>query len=122
MAWNVHPTQGRRSPRTRDNMKHTLGIIVAALALASPASAQTMYRCLDLGRTIYSDKPCLNGDEVRQIAPNGNPTEEYLARTRKKERADEQRAITAARAAKRDAALGTAAKCVKGATAAGCEP
>ena len=109
-------------PRTRNNMKHTLGIVIAAFAIASPASAQTMYRCLDLGRTIYSDKPCLNGDEVRQIAPNGNPTAEYLARSRMKDRLDEQRAITAARAAKRDAEIGKVAKCVKGTTAPGCEP
>jgi len=103
-------------------MKHTLGIVIAALAIASPASAQTMYRCLDLGRTVYSDKPCLNGDEVRQIAPNGNPTEETLARSRAKSRADEQRAITAARDAKRDAEIAKVTKCGKGATAPGCEP
>ena len=103
-------------------MKYTIGLIIAALAIASPASAQTMYRCLDLGRTIYSDKPCLNGDEVRQIAPNGNPTAEDLARSRMKNRADEERAIIAARAAKRDADVGKVAKCVKGVTAPGCEP
>ncbi len=39
-----------------------------------------------------------------------------------KDRRDEQRAITAARAAKRDAEIAKAAKCVKGATAPGCEP
>ena len=103
-------------------MKCTFGIVIAALAIASPASAQTMYRCLDLGRTIYSDKPCLNGDEVRQIAPNGNPTAEYLARSRMKDRVDEQRAITAARVAKRDAEPAKVAKCVKGATPTACEP
>jgi hypothetical protein len=103
-------------------MKHALGMVIAALAIASPASAQTMYRCLDLGRTIYSDKPCLNGDEVRQIAPNGNPTAEYLARTRMKDRVDEQRAITAARAARRDSGAGKAAKCATKATTPGCEP
>ena len=103
-------------------MKHALGMVIAALAIASPASAQTMYRCLDLGKTIYSDKPCLNGDEVKQITPRGDPTPEYLARLRMKERVDEQRAITAARDAKRDAYVGNAAKCVKGATAPGCEP
>ena len=93
-------------------MKPTLAIAIAALAMAitSPVSAQTMYRCVDLGKTIYSDKPCLNGDEVKQIAPNGNPTAEYLARLRAKQRADDQRAIDAARAAKRDADLAKAAK------------
>ena len=39
-----------------------------------------------------------------------------------KDRLDEQRAITAARAAKRDAEVGKVAKCVKGATTPGCEP
>ena len=103
-------------------MKPTLGWIAAALLVATPVSAQTMYRCHDLGKTIYSDKPCLNGDEVRQIAPNGNPTAEQLARSRLKDRSDEQRAITAARAAKRDSEVGKAAKCVKGTTVPGCEP
>jgi hypothetical protein len=97
-------------------------MVIAALAIASPASAQTMYRCLDLGKTIYSDKPCLNGDEVRQIAPNGNPTAEQLARSRMKTRADEQRAIAAAGTAKRDVEVGKVVKCGKGATALGCEP
>ncbi|HET7096795.1 MAG TPA: DUF4124 domain-containing protein [Casimicrobiaceae bacterium] len=105
-------------------MKPTVAIVMAALAMAiaSPVSAQTMYRCTDQGKTIYSDKPCLNGDEVKQIAPNGNPTAEYLARLRNKARADEQRAITEARAAKREADLAKATKCTKGATAPGCEP
>ena len=103
-------------------MKHTVAIVVAALGIASPVSAQTMYRCYDLGKTIYSDKPCLNGDEVRQIAPNGNPTAEYLARERGKQRAEEQRAITAARAAKRDAELAKSATCVKSAATPNCEP
>jgi hypothetical protein len=103
-------------------MKPTYAIAIAALVIASPVSAQTMYRCLDLGKTIYSDKPCLNGDEVRQIAPNGNPTEEYVARQRGKARADEQRAHTAARAAKRDGDSVKPVKCVKGASPPGCEP
>jgi hypothetical protein len=94
--------------------KPLLGIVVAAFAVASPAPAQTMYRCLDLGRTIYSDKPCLNGEEMKQIAPNGNPTEEQLMRARMKARMEEQRAITAARAARRDAEAGKTAKCAKG--------
>ena len=106
-------------------MKSTLGIVIAALAIASPVSAQTMYRCQDLGKTIYSDKPCLNGDEIKQIAPNGNPTAEYVARMRMKARTEEQNAIEAARAAKRDAEnakVAKAAKCVNGAAAPGCEP
>jgi hypothetical protein len=101
-------------------MKPTFGIVVAALVIAAPASAQTMYRCFDLGKTIYSDKPCLNGDEVKQIMPNGNPSEEYVARLRGKARADE-RAVAAARD-KREAESGKPPKCVKGASPPGCEP
>jgi hypothetical protein len=104
-------------------MNYTIGVVVAALALVSlPVSAQTMYRCQDLGKTIYSDKPCLNGEEVKQIAPNGNPSNEYLARLRMKQRAEEQRALDAARVAKHEGVTATAAKCVKGATPQGCEP
>ena len=101
-------------------MKTTFGIIVAALVIAAPATGQTMYRCHDLGKTIYSDKPCLNGDEVKQLAPNGNPTEEHIQRVRAKARADEQRALTAARA-KRDAEAAKLPKCAKGASPPGCE-
>ena len=107
--------------RNQNSMKPTLGIVVAALVIAAPASAQTMYRCLDLGKTIYSDKPCLNGDEVKQIMPNGNPSAEQVARLRGKARADEQRAVMAERA-KRDAEGGKLPKCVKGASPPGCEP
>ena len=107
----------------RNGMKPTLAIVVAAFVIGSPASAQTMYRCHDLGKTIYSDKPCLNGDEVKQIMPNGNPSEEQVARSRAKARADEQRAMTAARAAKREADSAKPAKCVKGTSSPpGCEP
>ena len=106
-------------------MKPTLGIVIAALAIVSPVSAQTMYRCQDLGKTIYSDKPCLNGDEIKQIAPNGNPSAEYVAKMRMKARAEEQQAIEAARIAKRDteaAKAAKAAKCVNGTASPGCEP
>jgi len=103
-------------------MKPTFAIVAAALVMAAPATAQTMYRCHDLGKTIYSDKPCLNGDEVKQIAPNGNPTEEYIARLRGKARAEEQRAIAAARDNKRDAESAKLPKCVTGASPPGCEP
>ena len=103
-------------------MKPTFAIVAAALVMAAPAAAQTMYRCHDLGKTIYSDKPCLNGDEVKQIMPNGNPSEESLARLRGKARADEQRAIAAARAGKRDAEGAKLPKCVTGASPPACEP
>ena len=103
-------------------MKPTFGWIVAALVIAAPASAQTMYRCHDLGKTIYSDKPCLNGLEVKQLAPSGNPTPEYLARLRMKERVEEQRARNVAVAAKREAHAARIAECERSATAMVCKP
>ena len=103
-------------------MKPTLGWIAAAFLVAAPVSAQTMYRCQDLGKTIYSDKPCLNGDEVKQIAPNGNPTPEYLARLRMKRRADEQRARSAEVSARREAQVARKSECEKSAVATVCKP
>lgn len=103
-------------------MKPTLALIVTAFFVTAPASAQTMYRCHDLGKTIYSDKPCLNGDEVRQLQPNGNPTPEYLARMRMKGRIEEQRAQNAAVAAKREAQVAKFDTCDKSATATACKP
>jgi len=110
-------------------MKTTLGWVAAALLVASPVSAQTMYRCQDLGKTIYSDKPCLNGDEVKQLQPNGNPTSEYLARLRMKDRADEQRARIeqqrakiAAVAAQREAHAAEFEACGKSTVATVCRP
>jgi hypothetical protein len=103
-------------------MKPTLGWIAAAFLIATPAFAQTMYRCHDLGKTIYSDKPCLNGEEVKQIAPNGNPTPEYLARMRMRSRAEEQRARNAEVAAKREAQAAKQAECAKSALATVCKP
>ena len=103
-------------------MKPTLAYVVAALFIAAPASAQTMYRCHDLGKTIYSDKPCLNGEEVRQMQPNGNPTPEYLARMRMKGRVEDQRAQNAAVAAKRVGPVAKVDACDKGTTAGVCKP
>ena len=103
-------------------MKPTFALMVAAVVIAAPVSAQTMYRCHDLGKTVYSDKPCLNGDEVRQMLPNGNPTPEYLARLRMKARVEEQRAMNASVAAKRDAQSAKLAECEKSTTATVCKP
>jgi uncharacterized protein DUF4124 len=109
-------------------MKPTLGLIVAVLLVATPVSAQTMYRCHDLGKTVYSDRPCLNGDEIKQIQPNGNPTPEYLARLRMKDRAEErsrveqQRARNAAVAAQRESHAAGLAACEKSTVATVCRP
>ena len=111
-------------------MKPTLGWIAAALLVAAaPVPAQTMYRCHDVGKTIYSDKPCLNGEEVKQMQPNGNPTAEYLARLRMKGRAEEQRnkaevqrARSAAVAAQREAHDAEKAACGKSTMPTVCRP
>ena len=103
-------------------MKPTFGLVVAAFVLASPAAAQTMYRCHDLGKTIYSDKPCLNGDEIKQLQPNGNPTPEYLARARMKSRVEEQRPQNAAVAARREAQVARLEACEKSAVPTVCKP
>jgi hypothetical protein len=103
-------------------MKPTLAWLAAALFIATPAAAQTMYRCQDQGKTIYSDKPCLNGDEVKQLQPNGNPTSEYLARMRMKNRVEEQRAQNAAVAARREAQVAKLDACEKSAVATVCKP
>ena len=61
--------------------------------------------------------------KVKQLAPNGNPTSEYLARLRMKDRVEEQRARNAAVAAKREAHQGAKlAECEKSATATACKP
>jgi hypothetical protein len=88
-----------------------------------------MYRCHDLGKTIYSDKPCLNGEEVKQLQPNGNPTSEYLARLRIKDRVaeqrarvDDQRARSAAVAAQREAHAAEFAACQRSTVPTVCMP
>lgn len=104
-------------------MKPTFGWILAAMIVAAPASAQTMYRCHDQGKVIYSDRPCLNGEEAKQMMPNGNPTNEYVARLRMKSRIEEQRAMNAQVAAKNEAYRAKKiAECEASATPAACKP
>ena len=105
-----------------DSMKPTLAWMFAALVMAAPVGAQTMYRCHDLGKTVYSDKPCLNGDEIKQLTPNGNPTPEHLARLRMKARVEEQRAMNATVAARRDERVLKTAGCESSATPTVCKP
>jgi hypothetical protein len=103
-------------------MNPTLAWLAAALLVATPAAAQTMYRCHDQGKTTYSDKPCFHGDEIKQLQPNGNLTPEYLARTRMKNRIEEQRAQSAAVAARREAQVAKLDACEKSAVATVCKP
>ncbi len=75
-------------------------ILYGVLFAATSASAQNMYKCSNAGKIEYSDKPCSNGDLVKQIAPDGSQTREDRARAHMRSSAD-QAAQDAAAAAKR---------------------
>jgi len=79
-------------------MRHAVTAAVLALLLSAAASAQTMYRCQDNGKTIYSDKPCLTGVEVKRMGPNGGPTPEDVAKGRMRFDAERQREMDQQRA------------------------
>ncbi|MEP6601369.1 MAG: DUF4124 domain-containing protein [Nitrospirota bacterium] len=55
-------------------------ILAVCLMLATSAGAQTMYKCQAAGKIEYSDKPCVTGNEVKRIAPDGGPTPEDRGR------------------------------------------
>ena len=79
-------------------MRCAVTAAVLALLLSAAASAQTMYRCQDNGKTIYSDKPCLTGVEVKRMGPNGGPTPEDVAKGRMRFDAERQREMDQQRA------------------------
>ena len=87
-------------------MVRLLAILMTAAALVPAASAQTMFRCDDAGRTVYQDRPCLAGTEKRMTA-SGSPTAEDIARARMRDRqkTDEQERarVAAAKAPRTDA-------------------
>jgi len=62
-----------------------------ALMLSPAASAQTMYKCQDSGKTMYSDKPCFTGVEVKRMTPSGGVTPEEIAKSRMRADAERQR-------------------------------
>src|SRR5580704_16591633 len=70
-------------------MRHVLWL--GCLVAAGFADAQTMYRCEINGKVEYSDKPCMEGVEVKRIAPDGGPTPEDRARAQMRVRAEQQR-------------------------------
>lgn len=72
-------------------MGRTLFFAAVALMLSSTAAAQTMYRCQDGAKVVYSDRPCLSGVEVKRIAPNGGPTREEVEKARMKSRVEEEK-------------------------------
>ena len=69
-----------RQPRTA--RRYGPLALVVALAFSAGTGAQTMYRCQDAGKTVYSDKPCSTGVEVKRLGPNGGLTPEDMAKSR----------------------------------------
>ena len=66
-------------------------VFLVALVGVSAASAQTMYKCQLNGKIEYSDKPCVTGNEVKRIAPNGGPTAEDRGRAVMRLQAERER-------------------------------
>ena len=97
MATIRTPVATRRRPPGRSALRN---LLYAALLAATSAGAQNMYKCSNAGKVEYSDKPCLNGDLVKQIAPDGSQTREDRARVHMRSSAD-QAALDATAAAKR---------------------
>jgi len=79
-------------------MRNVLAMVL--LGTACTASAQTMYRCQDGDRTVYSDKPCWSGVEVKRMLPSGGQTPEDRARAQMRLQAERDKEISAQRAAK----------------------
>jgi hypothetical protein len=66
-------------------------LFLGCLLAAGASLAQTMYRCENNGKVEYSDKPCLEGVEVKRLAPDGGPTAEDRARAQMRAKAEQQR-------------------------------
>jgi hypothetical protein len=66
-------------------------LFLGCLLVAGASFAQTMYRCENNGKVEYSDKPCLEGVEVKRLAPDGGPTPEDRARAQMRAKAEQQR-------------------------------
>jgi hypothetical protein len=62
------------------------------IMFAAAAQAQTMFKCQDGGRTVYSDRPCWSGTEVKRMTPSGAATPEDVARAQMKSRDQERSA------------------------------
>lgn len=71
---------------------------VIALLLSTAVWGQTMYKCQDGGKTVYSDKPCTAGVEVKRLGPNGGPTPEEMSKNRMRAVEERQREIDRQRA------------------------
>ena len=71
-------------------MRHSIRCALVLLAFAANAQAQTMFRCQDGNRTVYSDRPCWSGTEVKRMTPAGGPTPEDVAKAQMKARAEDR--------------------------------
>lgn len=74
-------------------MQHTIGVLIAALFIMQAADAQTMFRCQDGDRTVYSDKPCWQGVEVKRMTSTGATTPDERAKAQMRARAQERVAV-----------------------------
>lgn len=72
-------------------MGRVLGMAAAMFLLSSTAAAQTMYRCQDGAKVIYSDRPCMAGVEVKRLAPGGGPPREEVEKARMKAKVEEEK-------------------------------
>jgi len=87
-------------PANTHKMKTTLLIATLAVALAAPASAQSIYKFVRPdGRVVYSDRPVPGArlEEELERAPQPDPAAAAAARARQEERAKAVRESTAAR-------------------------
>ena len=75
-------------------------LLYGVLFAATSAGAQSMYKCSNAGKIEYSDKPCWNGDVVKEMASDGSQTREDRARAHMRSSAN-QAALDAEAAAKR---------------------
>lgn len=58
--------------------RSTCALLLAVALGAAPATGQSLYKCVDAGKTSYSDKPCQNGTQ-RTLSPDGGPSAEDRA-------------------------------------------
>ena len=79
-------------PRRVEMLRNVCLLCTALVMAPSMVHGQTMFRCSENGKTTYSDRPCLSGDEVKRLAPSGGPTPEDAARARMRAQADRERA------------------------------
>jgi hypothetical protein len=71
--------------------------LFGCVLVAGSLHAQTMYRCEDNGKVEYSGKPCMEGVEVKRLAPDGGPTPEDRARAQMHAKAERERIDAQAR-------------------------